>query len=238
MIVIDELKANMSLKGLYDKPDEKTVGNFNNTKAATGVYTFQHAVSQWLYFSKGAELTPGKFPSGDIDGWIINVLTEKNKCASSKNQISVVFDKRTGINKFWSEFYFLSNYTPSEVKLQRDGCKPFMDLAITSKGAYTILTVTNPDSGEIEYQSKGFYRKDARVMYDEDQEFHKWFDLAVDYSCNARIIRGLLKINNNFNNIDITNDTDNGPIEEEDPIASAIKFKINTPVEDEVVDNE
>ena len=238
MIVIDQMKAAMSLKGLYDKPDEKTVGNFNNTKAATGVYTFQHAVSQWLYFSKGTELTPGKFPSGDIDGWIINVLTEKNKCASSKNQISVVFDKRTGINKFWSEFYFLSNYTPSEVKLQRDGCRPFMDLAITSKGAYTILTVMNPDSGEVEYQSKGFYRKDARIMYDEDPEFHKWFDLAVDYSCNARIIRGLLKINNSSSNsIGITNNIDNGPVEE-DPIASAIKFKINTPVEDEVVDNE
>ena len=190
--------------------------------------SFQHAVSQWLYFSKGTELTPGKFPGGEIDGWIINVLTEKNKCASSKNQISVIFDKRTGINKFWTEFYFISAYTPSEVKLQRDGCKPFMDLCCTTNGSYTVLTVTNPETGEIEYQSKGFYKKNARVLYDEDPEFHKWFDVAVDYSCRERISKGLLKINvnkNNFNTInnDSVDDSNNITL---DPIAEAINNRI------------
>ena len=208
MIVIDQLKANMSLKGLYDKPDEKTVGNFNNTKAATGIYTFQHAVSQWLYFSKGADINPGKYPGWNIDGWIINILTEKNKCASSKNQISVIFDKRSGISKFWSEFYFLSVYTPTEVKLQRDGCKPFMDLCCSNNGAYTVLTVTNPMSGEIEYQSKNFYKKNAKELYDNDPEFHKWFDKAVEYSCIERISKGLLKINmeNKQHNNDVSNE--------------------------------
>ena len=44
MIIIDQLKANMVLKGLYEKPDEKTVGNFNNTKAATGVYSATRSI--------------------------------------------------------------------------------------------------------------------------------------------------------------------------------------------------
>lgn len=195
MIVIDQLKANMSLKGLYEKPDEKSVGSFNNTRSATGIYTFQHAINQWLYFSKGSDINPGKYPGWSIDGWIINVLTEKNKCASSKNQISVIFDKRSGISKFWSEFYFLSVYSPSEVKLQRDGCKPFMDLCCSTSGAYTVLTVTNPITGEMEYESKKFYKKNAKELYDSDPEFHKWFDIAVDYSCKERISKGLLKIN-------------------------------------------
>ena len=37
MITIDQLKAAMSLKGQYEQADEKTVGNWRNTKAATGV---------------------------------------------------------------------------------------------------------------------------------------------------------------------------------------------------------
>lgn len=217
MIVIDQLKANMTLKGMYEKPDEKTVGMFNNTKAATGVYTFQHAVSQWLYFSKGTEINPGKFPGWEIDGWMINVLTEKNKATSSKYQISLIFDKHSGINKFWSEFYFISVYSPSEVKLQREGCEPFMKLNIATSGAYSTLQVFNPISGELEYESKKFYKKDAKKMYDSDTEFHKWFDIAVDHACRERICKGLLKIN--MEKFDNNEELDEYQIIEETPIS-------------------
>ena len=37
MITIDQLKAAMSLKSQYEQADEKTVGTWRNTKAATGV---------------------------------------------------------------------------------------------------------------------------------------------------------------------------------------------------------
>lgn len=195
MIVIDQMKANMVLKGQFDKDDERTVGVFNNTKAATGIYTFQHMVNQWLYLSKGTEISEVKYSGWGIDGWIINVLTEKNKATSSKHEISLVFDKRNGIDKFWTEFHFIGNYTPTEAKLIRGNVDPFMPLCIKTEGAYSKLDVFNPVTGESEWTSKGFYRKNAKNLYDTDEEFHKWFDIAVKYSCSERISKGLLKIN-------------------------------------------
>lgn len=195
MIVVDQMKANMVLKGLYEKADEKGVGIFNNVKSATGIYAFQHNVSQWLFFSKGSEINPGKFPGWQIDGWFINCLTEKNKLTSSKHTISLIFDKKEGLSKFWSEFYFISVYSPSEVKLQRDGCQPFYPLGIKTSGAFSSLVVINPITGEQEYESKKFYKKNAKEYYDTDPEFHKWFDIAVDYACSERISKGMLKIN-------------------------------------------
>ena len=55
----------MSLKGLYEQADEKTVGQWRNTKSATGgIFTFAHMVSQWLFFSKGTVINEAKYP-----GW-------------------------------------------------------------------------------------------------------------------------------------------------------------------------
>lgn len=68
MITIDQLKAALSLKSQYEQADEKTVGIWKNTKAATGIYTYQHMVGQWLFCSKGTEITPAKFPGWKIDG--------------------------------------------------------------------------------------------------------------------------------------------------------------------------
>lgn len=89
MITIDQLKAAMSLKSQFQPDDEKTVGVWRNTKTATGVYSYQHAVSQWLFFSKGAEVNPAKYPDWGIDGWLINIITEKNKATSSKHEIKM-----------------------------------------------------------------------------------------------------------------------------------------------------
>ena len=128
-------------------------------------------------------------------GWLIEVRTEKNKNGSSQHSITVVFDKRNGIDKFWSEFIFISDHTPSERKMFRDGkVEEFYPLCIKTEGAYSKLEVTNPESGEIEYESKKFYKKNAKTLYEEDKEFHEWFDKAVDYSCKERITKGLLKV--------------------------------------------
>lgn len=194
MITIDQLKAAMNLKSQYEKADEKTVGVWRNTKAATGVYTFQHMVSQWLFFSKGKEIDPVKYPGWGIDGWIINIITEKNKNVASKHEISLIFDKRNGIDKFWTEFIFLSDYSPSEAKLIKGGINPFFPLSIKTEGAYSKLEVIDPKTGEIEYTSKSFYKKNAKNLYETDEEFHKWFDKAVDVACYQRISLGLLKI--------------------------------------------
>lgn len=184
----------MSLKGMYEQADEKTVGIWRNTRSATGIYSFQHAVSQWLFFSKGTVINPAKFPGWDIDGWVINVIIEKNKNASSKHEISLVFDKKRGLDAFWTNFVFISTYCPTEVSLMRGGWEPNIPLCIKTEGAYSVLEVINPVTGEVEYESKKFYKKNAKTMYEEDPEFHKWFDIAVDYSCRERISKGLLKI--------------------------------------------
>ena len=183
------------------------------------MYTFQHMVAQWLFFSKGTEINPSKFPGWSIDGWLIDVRTEKNKNSSSQHTITVVFDKRNGIDKFWSEFLFISDHTPSEKKMFRDGkVEEFYPLSIRTEGPSSKLEVVNPETGEIEYTSKGFYKKNAKKLYEEDEDFHKWFDIAVDYACKERISKGLLKVDTN--RIDENQSEENDPIflnEEEEP---------------------
>mgnify|MGYP002870049879 CR=1 FL=1 len=132
-----------------------------------------------------------------IDGWVINAITEKNKNVSSQYEISLVFNKTTGLDAFWSNFVFLSSYIPTEIKFMRGSYIPPYPLLITTKGPYSTLEVTDPNTREVIYTSKGFYKKDAKKLYETDEEFHKYFDLAVDYSCRERISKGLLKINTN-----------------------------------------
>ena len=76
----------------------------------------------------------------------------------------------------------------------RGGWEPSYPLLIKTEGAYSVLEVVNPTTGEVEYTSKKFYKKNAKKLYEEDSEFRGWFDHAVDYSCRERISRGLLKI--------------------------------------------
>ena len=159
---------------------------------------------------------------------MINVTTEKNKNSSSKHTISVVFDKRNGIDKFWSEFVFISSHTPSEVSLFREKNVPeFYPLSIVTNGAYSELQVINPETGEVEYTSKKFYKKNAKSLYEEDEEFHKWFDIAVDYACKERISKGLLKVN--------TNRIDENQSEEHNPIFDEEEEKIPVVKEEEQI---
>ena len=203
----------MNLKGQYEKADERSVGEFRNTRAATQIWTFQHDIKQWLFFSKGSDINPKKFPGWDLDGFLIDVKTEKNKNTSSQHVITLIFDKRNGLDKFWSEFLFISSYCPTEVDFMRgDSWKPNIEPMIKTSGAYSVLEVINPLTGEMEYESKKFYKKNAKKMYEEDPEFHKWFDIAVDYSCKERISNGLLKIN--VSKFEDNNDKGGDPMED------------------------
>ena len=50
----------------------------------------------------------------------MNIFTEKNKISPSQESVTCVFDKRTGLHKFWSEYTFLAEMTKSEMKYFKD----------------------------------------------------------------------------------------------------------------------
>lgn len=190
-IGIDQVRADMKIEGPYVQ-NEKTVGTFKNVKSATNIFSLQHTVVQWIFLSKKKDIT---YADGfGIDGWYLDIFTEKNKLAKSKHAVTCVFDKNNGIDKFWSEYYFLSELTPSETKIYKKspGKLPY-PLLITKSGAYVQLVVRDPNNPEVNYKSGSFYRKDAKQKYYEDNEFRQWFDYAVKLSVQYRIIEGILK---------------------------------------------
>jgi len=189
-LCIDQVRANIQIEMFAAK--EQSVGNFKDMKSASNIFSLQHATQQWLFFSKSIAIneSEGLYDRhGDIiSGWYLNVLMEKNKLTSSKDAITVVFSKRSGIDRFWSEFTFLHAQTPIEKKIYKTGKMPF-PLLIKKSGTRVLLDVVDPANNKSLYKSEPFYRKKCREMYDNDPEFHKWFDYAVDISCQYRIIK-------------------------------------------------
>ena len=190
-LCIDQVRANIQIEMFAAK--EQSVGNFKDMKSASNIFSLQHATQQWLFFSKSKAIneSEGLYDQhGDvISGWFMNVLMEKNKLTASKNTITVVFSKRSGIDKFWSEFTFLNSQTPTEKKIYKTGKMPF-PLLMKKSGTRVQLCVIDPEQdNKTMYESELFYRKKCKSIYDEDPEFHKWFDHAVDLSCKYRIIK-------------------------------------------------
>jgi len=127
-----------------------------------------------------------------IDGWKLEVYTAKNKLAPSQHAITCIFDKNTGINKFWSEYEFLSEQLPGEKKLYKGKVMPF-PLMIKKNGSFVKLSIKNPDNPDIKYISDNFYRKDAKKKYESDEQFRQWFDYAVQLSTKHRIVQGIFR---------------------------------------------
>ncbi len=146
---------------------------------------------QWLHLSKKSSIT--KADGMNIIGWYIDVFTEKNKIAPSKNAVTCVFDKNTGLDKFWSEFHFLYEQLPAEKKLFGTKKMP-CPLMVEKSGPTVYLNVVNPQDPSIKYKTETFYRKDAKHKYETDPTFKAWFDYAVDLSVNLRIINGIFSI--------------------------------------------
>ena len=193
-LVVDQVRANLKIEldGPY-KPSEKSVGNFNDYRAATSINSLNHLTGQWLYFSKKKTITVAD--GMGIDGWEINVTTEKNKYAPSQYTITCIFDKINGFDKFWSEYRFISEMCPSENKIYKKLEKNLTyPLNIKKSGPQVKLIVFEeeaPDS--IIFESKSMYRKDMKAFYETNDEFHQWFDYAVEVASKQRIIGGLFK---------------------------------------------
>jgi RecA/RadA recombinase len=184
-VCIDQVRANISIEGPYAQK-EKTVGTFKDFKAASSISALNHKIAQWLFLSKKKNIPPSD--GIGIDGWYIDIFTEKNKLAPSKFSITCVFDKKYGIDKFWSEYTFLSEMTKTEEKIF-NGKIPF-PLLINKNGPKYYLEVPDMRTGEIGYTSDSFYRKDAKKLYETDQTFRQWFDYAVNISVHKRIKEG------------------------------------------------
>lgn len=189
-IAIDQIRANISVEGPYAQK-ESSVGEFKNFKAATNIFSLQHNIQQWLFFSKKKQITQADGMS--INGWYIDVKTEKNKIASSRYEVRCVFDTHMGIDRFWSEYTFLNELTPTETKIYKTK-KPDFELMMKKSGNRVFLEVNNPYDSSIYYKSDPFFRKDAKEKYKNDEEFCQWFDYAVALSVYIRITNGFMKL--------------------------------------------
>jgi hypothetical protein len=230
-LCIDQVRANLQLEGQY-VAKEKSVGTFNDYKTASSIAALNHKVSQWLYLSKRAAITPDDNMS--INGWFLSIFTEKNKIAPSQESITCVFDKRTGLHPFWSEFTFLSEMTRSEMKyFKKDEKKLPYPLAISKATAQQYqLELVDPSSGAVQWTSDKFFKKDAYKKYQTDENFKKAFDAIMTISVDQRIKKGIFEISllaerqgikkpevlpdedlDNFNDIDIPEES-NQPLQD------------------------
>jgi archaellum biogenesis ATPase FlaH len=194
LVIVDQVRANLksAIDGPY-APKERSVGNFNDFRAATTINSLNHLTGQWLYFSKKKTITV--VDGMGIDGWEINVSTEKNKNAPSQYTITCIFDKINGFDKFWSEYRFMSELCPSEMKIFKKSEKNLTyPLTIKQNGPQVKLKVVDEDDqSNTLYESKSMYKKDMSNLYDTDSEFRQWFDYAVELSAKNRILGGLFK---------------------------------------------
>ncbi len=185
-ILIDQVRANMKIESRFQAAtNEKSVGDFGNYKSATAVSALQHNLRQWLWISKGARLKPAD--PMNVDGWIMHVYTEKNKLAPSQFYIPLIFDKKWGIIPFYSEYHFLSEKTKTELRYWPNPKKLIYPFAIQSSGNSKVLKVIDPSTGTTLYDSGKVTERKILERYNTDQEFHHWFDVAVDISIEQRI---------------------------------------------------
>ncbi len=196
-MAIDQVRANLVIDPYAQK--EKTVGMFKDYRAATSIQALNHRVSQWLFLSRRASITPDE--GLGINGWYMTIFTEKNKNAPSQESVTCVFDKRTGLHKFWSEYTFLSEMTTSEKKYYKDESKLLYPLSIKKAGSYVYLEFIDPTSGSVQYTSDKFYRKEAFNLYNSSEQFRQAFDYTMSVSVEYRINQGLFQWRNTLGEI-------------------------------------
>lgn len=195
LIIVDQVRADLksAIEGPYAQ-SEKTVGQFKGFKSSTSINSLNHLTGQWLFFSKKKSITVAD--GMGIDGWEVDVLTEKNKNAPSQYIITCIFDKSKGFDKFWTEYKFLAEMCPSENKIYKKlESQLRYPLAIHqhSQARVTLKVVDADNHKNVLYESEPMYRKNVKHAYETNDEFHQWFDYAVELSCQQRIINGLFK---------------------------------------------
>jgi len=189
-LCIDQVRAKLQIDGPFVQK-EKTVGEFKNMQAASNTFSLLHNIQQWLFLSRGKTVSPTD--GMGLEGWYLHVVTEKNKLAPSQHAVSCIFDMHKGIDKFWSEYVFLSEPTPSEKKIYRDKKLPFPLMIEKASTQKYQLHVTNPEDSSVNYKSGTFFKKEAKEKYKNDEEFRQWFDYAVELSSYYRITHGMFK---------------------------------------------
>ncbi len=192
-LTIDQVRANLQLEGPY-VAKEKSVGTWNDYKAASSVIAFNHRVGQWLFLSRKAAINPSD--GMGLNGWYLSIYTEKNKVAPSQESVTCVFDKRTGLHKFWSEYVFLSEMTRSETKYFKEEKNLCYPLAIRKSGTQVYLEFLDPTTKTPQYTSEKFYRKNAFNLYNDDENFRNAFDYVMSISVEQRITNGLFQLRN------------------------------------------
>jgi hypothetical protein len=188
LVVIDQIRANMKITNRFATPDDKGVGEFStNFKAATNVSAFQHAVRQWIYISRGTTLTiQDKL---GVDGFVLNVICEKNKLAPSKIMIPLVFDKKFGAIPILSEYLFLSEHTKFEKKTFKEaGIKKIYPPLVAASGNSKIISIVDSDGVVIKSTEK-FNERQLLKKYYSDSAFRSIFDEAIVTSINERIVK-------------------------------------------------
>ena len=149
-------------------------------------------LKQWLYISKKKELYPGS--DINVNGWILDVKTEKNKLCSSGYSISLVFDKYETLHKIYSEYLFMKEMTTTELKYTgRDKKKLPYPLLVKDAGAYKFIQVIDPATGSVLGETSKFYEKNLVEKYNEDKEFREVFDYAIKVSVEERLNKHLLR---------------------------------------------
>jgi hypothetical protein len=192
-LTIDQVRANLQLEGQY-VAKEKSVGTWNDYKAASSVIAWNHRVGQWLFLSRKTAINPSD--GMGISGWYMNVYTEKNKLAPSQESVTCVFDKRTGLHKFWSEYTFMSEMTRSELKYFKEEKNLIYPLAIHKASPQVYLEFLDPTTGNSQYTSEKFFRKNAYEKYLSDETFRNAFDYVMSVSVEQRITNGLFQLRN------------------------------------------
>ena len=203
LIIIDQVRSNIDAGFFGSKQSASSstkTGYFGEYKTSIGATKIHHEIRQWLYLQKGSLIKPQDIPN--IDGWYVKMTIIKNKVAPTTNfEIETVFDKRYGINKFWTEFLFLSEYQPYERRQYKDSQKfeknyaKYHPLGITRVGGYYKLSYQSPIDNQLYEYPKNFRFNEAENLYNSDPEFKRTFDTIVEHSIKDRIVNQLVNIN-------------------------------------------
>ena len=179
--------------------------------------------------SKREVLYPG---SGlGVDGWILELITEKNKLAPSNYSVQVVLDKKFGINPTMSEYWFMSNMSKWEVKVTgKKEEKLTYPLSVTTEGKSKVLNIFDPHTKKVIKKSEKFTEGKLYEKYHTDPNFKIIFDEAVEAAVTYRIKVGYFR--EIINNVEAATPVEDIPAE---AIASNIDDIIPNNIEEESV---
>jgi len=193
LLIVDQVRSDLQIQSRFAPTVEKTAGQFGGGfKSASNIAALAHNLKQWIYMSKGKELIPST--DMGVDGWEINISTEKNKLAPSRLSVKCIFDKKYGILPTHSEYIFMRDMTKTEIKrTKNDSKKLTYPLAVSVEGRSKIISVYDVNTNVLIEKTQKFTEKNMFELYNTDVEFKRIFDRALDHSVTARIRMALFR---------------------------------------------